>query len=109
MSTDTNNEQKRKKRETTEKGKNPPLHVIRHHEDRAIAVSIWLESAPDGFTYLDYTVSRSWKNKAGNTGYSSKFFARNKGALIDLVEQATAWMEEYEAKELAANPEAIAA
>ena len=56
MSSDTKNE--------TTGTKHKPLKVIRRG---AIAASIWRRKSPTGFVYLDFTLSRSWKLKNGET------------------------------------------
>jgi hypothetical protein len=81
------------------KGKGPstnsqPAKVIRQG---AIAASIWLRSAPTGFPYYDFTVSRSWKSLAGEkTGYSQNFFDRNKAELMQVIESACNWIAEQQ-------------
>lgn len=61
----------------------------------AIAANVWKRQTPTGFEYLDFSLSRSWKLKSGEKeGYSTSFFHNNKEALIEVVEQATAFIVE---------------
>ena len=77
----------KKKRETQK-----PLKTFRVG---AIAASVWQRQTPTGFEYLDFSLSRSWKLKSGEKeGYSTSFFHNNKDALIEVVEQATAFVVE---------------
>ncbi len=98
---DTNDERSeakasRKKAETT-KEKNPPVKVIRHG---AIAASIWQRQAQGGFTYHDFTISRAWKSQTGDkSGYSQSFFESNREALIQCIEEATAFIEAQQVEE----------
>ena len=75
----------------------------------AIAASIWEKTTTHGMTYLEYTLSRSWKSKAGSTGYSQAFFPRNEAALLSIVKQASQWIEAAEKKEAASQADPLAA
>lgn len=76
-------------------GKQSPLHVIR---DGGVAASIWQKTTGHGLTYLEFTLSRSWKTKSGKSGYSQAFFGRNEAALINVAKQASAYIADFEAK-----------
>lgn len=92
----------------TKKKKQPtetPVHVIRQG---GVAASIWQRCSPAGFEYFDYSLTRSWKSKSsGSTGYSKNFFARNQQELVSVIQQASQWIVDHEARN--AGPEAIAA
>ena len=103
-----NDEQKpelKKKKETSDGTKKGPEQVIR---DGGIAAMIWRRESTTGFPYYEYSISRSWKNQAGKTGYSQNYFSRNEAQLINVISQATVWIAEAEAKNQA-NAEALAA
>ena len=77
----------KKKRETQK-----PLKTFRVG---AIAASVWQRQTPTGFEYLDFSLSRSWKLKSGEKeGYSTSFFHNNEDALVDVIEQAAAFILE---------------
>ena len=69
-----------------------PVHVVR---EGAIAASIWLRQAANGFGYYNFTLSRSWKvQSSGRTGYSQNYFADNSQALVHVIAGATKWIQE---------------
>lgn len=71
-----------------------PIHVIRKG---AVAASIWKRQSPSGYSYYDYSLSRSWKSlSSGKTGHSKNFFSRNQYDLNIVIEQATKWISERE-------------
>ena len=77
----------KKKRETQK-----PLKTFRVG---AIAASVWQRQTPTGFKYLDISLSRSWKLKSGEKeGYSTSFFHNNEDALVEVIEQAAAFILE---------------
>lgn len=104
MTEETKNEPRRdKKSDSAKKG---PLHVIR---DGGIAAMIWRRESTTGFPYYEYSISRSWKNQSGKTGYSQNYFGRNEAQLVNVIGQATKWITEIEAKDQADKPESLAA
>ena len=61
----------------------------------AIAASVWKRQTSTGFEYLDFSLSRSWKLKSGEKeGYSTSFFHNNEDALVEVIEQAAAFILE---------------
>jgi hypothetical protein len=77
----------KKKRETQK-----PLKTFRVG---AIAANIWQRQTPTGFEYLDFSLSRSWKLKSGEKeGYSTSFFHNNQEALVEVIQQAAAFILE---------------
>ena len=91
----------KKKRETQK-----PLKTFRVG---AIAASVWQRQTPTGFEYLDFSLSRSWKLKSGEKeGYSTSFFHNNEEALVEVIEQAAAFILEnmVPANELQSESEA---
>lgn len=104
MTNETKTDPKRK--EKSEGAKNGPEHVIR---DGGIAAMIWRRESTTGFPYYEYSISRSWKNQAGKTGYSQNYFSRNEAQLISVIGQATKWIADAEAKNQAGQAEALAA
>lgn len=95
-----------KKKEKSEGAKSGPEQVIR---DGGIAAMIWRRESTTGFPYYEYSISRSWKNQAGKTGYSQNYFGRNEAQLINVIGQATKWIADAEAKDQAGQAEALAA
>lgn len=76
-----------------------PIHTVRVG---AVAASIWRRQSPAGYVYFDFSLTRSWKSlSSGNTGYSKNFFARNQQELVEVIEQATAWITQHEEREAA--------
>ncbi len=64
--------------------------------DRAIAANIFRGNTPDGFTYLYFELSRSWKAQSTNReGYSKKFYDRNAETLQRVIEMAAQWIKEH--------------
>ena len=60
----------------------------------AIAANIFRGNTPDGFTYLYFEISRSWKSQSGNRkGYSAKFYDRNAEAISRVAMEAARWVE----------------
>lgn len=81
--------------EKTSKKKAETQKPIRTFRVGAIAANVWKRQTPTGFEYLDFSLSRSWKLKSGEKeGYSTSFFHNNRDALIEVVEQATAFIVE---------------
>jgi len=95
-----------KKKEKSEGSKSGPEQVFR---DGGIAAMIWRRESTTGFPYYEYSISRSWKNQAGKTGYSQNYFSRNEAQLINVIGQATKWIADAEAKDQAGQAEALAA
>lgn len=82
-----------------------PVHTIR---EGAVAASIWRRQSPSGFAYLDFSLTRSWESmSSGNTGYSKNFFARNQQELVEVIQQACAWIATNEKR--IATAESLAA
>ena len=62
----------------------------------AIAANIFRGNTPDGFTYLYFEISRSWKSQSGNRqGYSKKFYGRNAEAICTIAAEAARWIEAH--------------
>ena len=62
----------------------------------AIAANIFRGNTPDGFTYLYFEISRSWKSLSGNRkGYSAKFYDRNAEAIGRVAMEAARWIDEH--------------
>jgi hypothetical protein len=71
-----------------------PIHVIR---EGTVAATISKRQSPSGYSYYDYSLSRSWKSlSSGKTGYSKNFFSRNQHDLFMVIEKATKWISERE-------------
>jgi hypothetical protein len=77
--------------------KNPASsNYVKTIREGAIAANIFRGNTPDGHTYLYFELSRSWKALSGNReGYSKKFYDRNADALIRVVQEASAWIEQH--------------
>ena len=81
--------------ESTSKKKLETQKPLKTFRVGAIAASVWNRQTPTGFEYLDFSLSRSWKLKSGEKeGYSTSFFHNNEEALIEVIEQATAFIVE---------------
>lgn len=62
----------------------------------AIAANIFRGNTPDGFTYLYFELSRSWKAQSSNReGYSKKFYGRNAEALKNVIDTASEWIAKH--------------
>lgn len=104
--TDEQKPEPKRKKESSDGAKKGPEHVIR---DGGIAAMIWRRESTTGFPHYEYSISRSWKNQAGKTGYSQNYFSRNEAQLINVIGQATKWIADAEAQAQAEHAEAIAA
>ena len=94
---------------TTTKKKRETQKPLKTFRVGAIAASVWQRQTPTGFEYLDFSLSRSWKLKSGEKeGYSTSFFYNNEDALVDVIEQAAAFILEntVPASELQSESEA---
>ena len=59
----------------------------------AIAANVFRHESLSGFEYLDFSLSRSWKNNESNReGYSSSFFERNADDLHAAIRDAVAFI-----------------
>ena len=77
-------------------GSTDPVQTIR---EGAVAASIWLRQSPTGSMYFDFSLSRSWKSvSTEKAGYSRNYFARNRAAILSVVDKACDWIEREEAK-----------
>ena len=80
---------------TTTKKKRDTQKPLKTFRVGAIAASIWQRQTPTGFEYLDFSLSRSWKLKSGEKeGYSTSFFHNNQEALVEVIQQAAAFILE---------------
>jgi hypothetical protein len=77
--------------------KNPAAsNYVTTIRDGAIAANIFRGNTPDGFTYLYFELSRSWKAQSTNReGYSKKFYDRNAEALQNVIAMAAKWIQEH--------------
>ena len=76
--------------EGTKRQNNKPVKMVRLG---AVAASIWERQAPSGFTYYDFSLSRSWKAKtSGREGYSPNFFPDNEQQLSEVIKEAASWI-----------------
>jgi len=81
--------------DTTTKKKRETQKPLKTFRVGAVAASVWQRQTPTGFEYLDFSLSRSWKLKSGEKeGYSTSFFHNNQDALVDVIEQAAAFIME---------------
>jgi hypothetical protein len=79
----------------------PPVHEV---TEGSVTASIWRRQSPAGFSYLDFSITRYYTSlSSGNTGSSKNFHARNRPEIIAVVEQASRWIIEHEARELQAE------
>jgi len=89
------------KKKTKSKTGTKPVHTIRQG---AIAANIWQRQTQTGFSYFEYSLSRSWKSQSSDReGYSSCYFPRNEAALMEVIKQASAWIESQNPDEVAAD------
>ena len=81
--------------DTTTKKKRETQKPLKTFRVGAIAASVWQRQTPTGFEYLDFSLSRSWKLKSGEKeGYSTSFFHNNQEALVEVIQQAAAFILE---------------
>lgn len=84
-----------------------PVHVVRRG---AIAASIWKRQSPSGFGYFDFSLSRSWKSMSSEKmGYSKNFFETNHVELVEVIQEASAWITQQRATETSEQPQTLAA
>ncbi len=70
-------------------------NYVKTIREGAIAASIFRGNTADGFTYLYFELSRSWKTQNGNReGYSKKFYDRNAEAICRVTMEAARWIQE---------------
>lgn len=94
----------------TDKKKTESKRPVQTVRQGAIGASIWKETAAEGLEYLTLTLSRSWASKnTGKTGYSQKFFAKNREELKAVIDLACDAMEELEQAQAAQAAEQLAA
>ena len=67
---------------------------VRTFRDGAVAANVFERTAPGGFEYLDFSVSRAWKTAGGKEGYSSNFFEKNRSALHNVIDEACDFIAE---------------
>jgi hypothetical protein len=60
----------------------------------AVAANVFARQASGGFEYFDFSLSRAWKSANGKEGYSQGFFAANREALKEVVDQACDFIDE---------------
>ena len=58
----------------------------------AVAANVFKRTAPGGFEYLDFSLSRAWKTANGKEGYSHNFFVKNCDAIHTVVDEACAFI-----------------
>ena len=84
-----------------------PVQVVRRG---ALAASIWKRQSPSGFAYYDFSLSRSWKSMSSEKmGYSKNFFESNQVELVEVIQQASAWITQQRATEASEQPQTLAA
>ena len=77
------------KKTTTTKQK--PVHTIRHGD---VIASIHLRQSNCGFPYYDYQIARTWSSRgSGKETQGSTFFAKNGQDLVELVREASDWIQ----------------
>lgn len=87
----TDNQVLKKKKATTAEA---PIHTI---HVGLVTASIWKRQSPAGYVYLDFSLTRSFESLSSrNTGHSKNFFAHNRQELAQVIEQATAWIDQQE-------------
>jgi hypothetical protein len=70
-----------------------PNNYVKTFRRGSIAANVFLRTAPGGFEYLDFCLSRAWKSTAEKEGYSQNFFSRNQRALHDVIDQACEFID----------------
>ena len=69
---------------------------VRTFREGAVAANVFQRTAPGGFEYLDFSISRAWTTPGGKEGYSQNFFSRNREAIQAVVDQACEFIEDGE-------------
>lgn len=84
----------RKGKPAASDGSADPIHIIR---EGVVVASIWKRQSPSGYSYYDYSLSRSFESlSSGKTGHSKNFFSRNQHDLGKVIEKASKWITERE-------------
>jgi hypothetical protein len=79
---------------TQETKKKPDKNnYVRTFREGAVAASVFRRVAPGGFEYLDFNLSRAWKNGSSKEGYSQNFFPKNCEALHEVIDRACEFIE----------------
>lgn len=63
-----------------------PIHTFR---EGAIGISVWERSGSKG-PYQEFTISRSFKTKDGQSAYSNSFREHDGPSLLNLIQRAVA-------------------
>ena len=71
-----------------------PQKYVKTFREGAVAANVFKRTAPGGFEYLDFSLSRSWKTANGKEGYSQSFFPKNRDAIQAVVDQACDFIEQ---------------
>ena len=65
--------------------------------DGAVGASVWLRNTQAGVFY-DVTLARAWKDEeTGKSGYSQSFSDRYLDSVVEVTQQAKAWISEQKA------------
>ena len=92
------------KKESKSKKGTMPYHTVRHG---AVAANIWERQSQTGFTYYEYSLSRSWKSSnSGKEGYSQNYYSRNQEQIIACIQDATKFIDELMAEHSASETQA---
>ena len=81
-----NNANKKKKSDHTS-------NYVKTFRQGSIAANVFQRTAPGGFEYLDFNLSRAWKTSGGKEGYSQQYFSRNRQALQVVVDEACDYID----------------
>ena len=84
---ESNGSEKKKKNNKT----NNYVKTCRHG---AVAANVFCRTAPGGFEYLDFSLSRAWKAPNGKEGYSQNFFSKNRESIHAAVDDACDYIDD---------------
>ena len=73
--------------------KKEAMKPVKTFRNRGIGASVWQQSSQDGFEYLDFTISRSWKAKSGKEGYSNRYFSVNRAELHKTIDEVCDYLD----------------
>jgi hypothetical protein len=80
--------------DTKQKASSDKSKYVKTFRHGAVAANVFRRTAPGGFEYMDFSVSRAWKAKGGKEGFSQNFFPQNRVAIKAAVDEACDYIEQ---------------
>jgi len=89
------------KKKTKSKTTPKPVKTFRQG---VLAAHVWKRQSQTGYSFFEFSISRYYKSQNGDKeGYSSNYFARNQSAIVEVVQQASAWIENQNPDDITAD------